>query len=51
MPATGFFENRPNFGQLENNALRTKMYILYDNNSVYVQDIDMSELEIVWLKN
>jgi hypothetical protein len=36
IPATGFAEWRPNFGQAEDSATRTIVYLLYDNTSVYV---------------
>jgi hypothetical protein len=36
IPATGFAEWRPNFGQPEDSATRTIVYLLYDNTSVYV---------------
>ncbi|HEX2533264.1 MAG TPA: DUF5916 domain-containing protein, partial [Chitinophagaceae bacterium] len=36
VPATGFMEWRPDPGKPENPAVRTEIYLLYDNTSVYV---------------
>jgi hypothetical protein len=35
-PATNFIEQRPNAGKPEDTSSRTKIYLLYDNTSVYV---------------
>jgi hypothetical protein len=35
-PATNFVEWRPNFGLAEQEASKTEIYILYDNNAIYV---------------
>src|SRR4051812_28960922 len=35
-PATNFVEWRPNFGLTEQEASKTEIYILYDNNAIYV---------------
>ena len=35
-PATGFVEQRPNAGKIEDYTNRTEIYLLYDNTSIYV---------------
>ncbi len=35
-PATGFIEQRPDPGQVEDTANKTRVYLLYDNTSVYI---------------
>jgi len=36
IPATQFVEWRPNFGAIEDSTSRTEIYLLYDNNSIYI---------------